>query len=71
MTSRDTWPVRRYRLGEEPGDDLSGPTTAEERLAMMPGLAAEAWSLSGAPLPTYARRDAPVARRPWRVAPPR
>jgi hypothetical protein len=57
--------VRRYRLGEEPGDDLSRSTTAEERLAMMPGLADEAWSLTGAPLPTYARRETPVARRPW------
>jgi hypothetical protein len=61
--------VRRYRLGEEPGDDLSRSTTAEERLAMMPGLAAEAWSLTGKPLPTYARAEAPVVRRPWRVSP--
>jgi hypothetical protein len=31
---RSNWPVRRYRLGEEPSDDLSASTTAEERLAM-------------------------------------
>ena len=37
---------------------------------MMPGLAAEAWALTGAPLPGYERRDTPVTRRPWRVAPP-
>ena len=71
VEARGAWPVRRYRLGEEPGDDLSGSTTAEERLAMMPGLAAEAWALTGAPLPRYERRDTPVVRRPWRVAPPR
>jgi hypothetical protein len=71
VTSRKAWPVRRYRLGEEPGDDLSRSTTAEERLAMMPGLAAEAWSLAGQPLPTYARGATPIARRPWRVTPPR
>ena len=62
--------MRRYPLGQEPGDDLSRSTTAEERLAMMPGLAAEAWSLTGWPLPTYARHESPVVRRPWRVSPP-
>jgi hypothetical protein len=61
--------VRRYRLGEEPGDDLRHSTTAEERLAMMPGLAAEGWSLAGKPLPSYARAETPVLRRPWRVSP--
>lgn len=38
---------------------------------MMPDLAAEAWALSGKPLPAYAREETPVSRRPWRVAPPR
>jgi hypothetical protein len=71
MKSRQSWPVRRYRLGEEPGDDLSRSTSAEERLAMMPALAAEAWALSGTQLPAYARQEAPVVRRPWRVTPPR
>jgi hypothetical protein len=66
VTSRETWPVRRYRLGQEPGDDLSRSTTAEERLAMMPGLAAEAGSLTGQPLPTYTRAETPIVRRPWR-----
>ena len=71
VISRASWPVRRYRLGEEPGDDLSRSTTAEERLAMMPALADEAWSLTGRPFPTYARHEAPVVRRHWRVSPPR
>jgi len=57
---RRTWPVRRYTLGEEPGDDLSASTTAVQRLAMMWPLAVEAWRLSGRPLPDYPRSRAPV-----------
>ena len=56
---RRDWPVARYRLGEEPGEDLSGSTTAEERLAMMWELAQEAWLLSGKPFPEYERGNAP------------
>jgi hypothetical protein len=62
MSNRGAWPVRKYRLGQEPCDDLSQTTTAEERLAMMWPLALEAWSLTGKPLPDYARCDAPVRR---------
>ena len=64
-TSRVVWPVRRYRLGSEPSDDLSKFTTAEERLEMMWPLALEAWSLSGEPLPDYVRSRAPVRRSRW------
>jgi hypothetical protein len=71
VKSRDDWPVRRYRLGEEPGDDLSHTTTAEERLVMVAVLSAEAWALSGVPLPAYARRQTPVTRRGWQATPPR
>jgi hypothetical protein len=56
---RSTWPIRRYRLGEEPADDLSEVTTAAERLAMMWELAREGWLLAGRPLPTYGRADLP------------
>ena len=52
--------MRKLRLGDEPGDDLSGSTTAEERLAMMWPLAVEAWSLTGEPMPEYKREDIPV-----------
>lgn len=38
---------------------------------MMPALAAEAWALSGRPLPSYGRGETPIVKRPWRVAPPR
>jgi hypothetical protein len=56
---RAAWPVRRFALGTEPGDDLSGVTSAEERLAMMWELARSAWLLTGRPLPDYDRRSAP------------
>jgi len=60
--ARKSWPVRAYRLGQEPSDDLSGATTPEERLAMMWQLALEAWTLTGRPLPDYTRSEAPVRR---------
>lgn len=63
---RSSWPVRAYRLGAEPGDDLSGSTTPEERLAMMWPLALEAWELTGWPLPRYSRGETPVRRRSLR-----
>lgn len=59
---RAGWPVRWHRLGDEPSEDLSPTTTAEERLAMMWPLALEAFGLAG-PLPVYRRGEAPVALR--------
>ncbi len=61
MLSRADWPVRKYRLGEEPCDLLDG-TTAEERIEMMWPLALEAWSLSGRVVPDYERKNSPVHR---------
>ena len=58
--TRADWPIRRFALGEEPGDDLSDTTTPEERMAMMWRLAKEGWARAGRTLPTYARRDAPT-----------
>ena len=57
---RSHWPVRKFALGSQPGDDLSAETTAEEHLEMVWELTLEAWSLAGLPLPTYARHEAPV-----------
>ncbi|MBI3448329.1 MAG: hypothetical protein HY049_05365 [Acidobacteria bacterium] len=57
---RSSWPVRKFRLGEEPSDDLSNSTTAEERLEMMWPLALEAYSWAGIPIPTYTRAETPV-----------
>jgi Ni/Co efflux regulator RcnB len=59
---RRSWPVRKYRLGLEPSDDLSDSTTAEERLEMMWPLTLEAWSLAGKALPAYRRHEAVVRR---------
>jgi hypothetical protein len=59
---RVDWPVRKYRLGSEPSDDLSDQTTAAQRLEMMWPLALEAWSLTGKPLPDYERRETPILR---------
>jgi hypothetical protein len=58
--------VRLHRLGEEPGDDLSRTTTAEERLEMVETLSVEAWALTGRPFPSYARHEMPVTLRPLR-----
>lgn len=59
---RQSWPVRKYRLGSEPSEDLSDSTTAEQRLEMMWPLTLEAWALNGEPLPDYLRSKAPVRR---------
>jgi hypothetical protein len=58
--ARKSWPIRVYRLGEEPDDDLSATTTATERLEMMWPLAVDAWASSGQPIPDYPRKEAPV-----------
>lgn len=58
-TDRSSWPVRRFRLGSEPSDDLRGQTTAAERLAMMWELAERAWLLSGRGVPDYDRASIP------------
>jgi hypothetical protein len=57
--SRASWPVARYRLGEEPSDDLSDVTTPAERVAMMAELAESAWRVAGRSLPTYDRSTMP------------
>jgi len=62
--ARRNWPIRVYRLGEEPPDDLSATTTAEERLGMMWPLALQAWGLTGRPLPDYPRNEAPIRAVP-------
>lgn len=58
-----SWPVRVFRLGAEPPDDLSATSTPEQRLAMMWPLALEAFALTRQPLPEYRRAEAPVALR--------
>jgi hypothetical protein len=65
--ARQSWPIRVYRLGEEPDDDLSETTTASERLGMMWQLAVDAWASMGQPIPDYPREKTPIhAIRPWK-----
>lgn len=59
-SARAAWPVRVFRLGDEPPDNLSDRTTPEERLAMMWPLAVSAWTAGGRPLPEYPRHRMPV-----------
>ncbi|MDQ3137712.1 MAG: hypothetical protein M3Q93_09000 [Gemmatimonadota bacterium] len=56
---RRQWPVRIYRLGEEPPDDLSRLTTPAERVAMVWELSARMWELTGQPSPGYSRATMP------------
>ncbi len=51
--------VRVYRLGEEPGDDLSAHSTPEQRLAMVTVLTRRMWMLTGRPMPSYTRAAMP------------
>lgn len=59
--ARRAWPVRIYRLGAEPGDDLSDATTPEQRLEILAELSRRMWELTagGAP-PAYTRATMPV-----------
>ena len=61
-TPRDPtlWPVRIFRLGEEPGDDLSATTTPGQRLEMVWTLRDRMWELTGRPIPTYSRSEMPI-----------
>jgi len=58
--ARARWPIARFRLGDEPDDDLSDVTTPAERIAMMWGLAETAWRAAGRPWPAYERRSIPA-----------
>ncbi len=60
VAERASWPIRIFRLGAEPNEDLSAQTTPAERLGMMWPLALEAWELVGKPLPDYSRAGTPV-----------
>ena len=56
---RQTWPIRRFDLGAEPSDDLSGTTSAAERLAMVWPLTLVAWRIAGRSIPEYERSMTP------------
>jgi hypothetical protein len=57
--ARARWPGLKTTLAEAPGDDLSASTTAEERVAMVWELSAQAWALTGRPWPEYSRAEMP------------
>jgi hypothetical protein len=61
--------VKAFTKGEEPSENLSDLTTAEERLAMMWPLAKTAWQLAFGELPVYSRDQMPgrVMRRASKV----
>jgi len=62
--ARRSWPIRRYALGEEPPENLSATTSADQRLAMVWPLTVLSWRLAGLEIPDYERRRAPgVVRR--------
>lgn len=61
--ARRNWPVRKFRLGEEPSEDLSEITTAAERLGMMWQLAQDAWAMAGKEIPDYPREETPITVR--------
>ena len=69
-SARSSWSVKVFRLGEEPGDDLSDRTTPEERIAMMWRLSIDAWTSAGLDLPGYTRDRMPgrVIRAPFSPA---
>lgn len=58
MTNRAV--LRKYRLGAEPGDDLSATTTPEERLALVWELSRRLWALTGQPSASTPRDRIPV-----------
>ena len=59
LAARANWPVRKFRLGEEPVDDFSAYTMAE-RMMMVEQLSNDAWASAGLPMPRYSRREMPV-----------
>jgi hypothetical protein len=58
--ARADWPIRKFRLGEEPAEDVSSWTTPEERLRIAWSLSVEAWLVAGGSLPTYTRSELPA-----------
>lgn len=57
---REGMVVRIYKLGEEPGDDISAETTPEQRIAMVGLLTERMWMLQGSIPCPYTRATIPV-----------
>jgi hypothetical protein len=67
---RANWPIRRFRLGEEPEDDLLSSTTPEQRVAMVWSLTLDAWASAGREIPAYDRSNIPCRYFPSGSPPP-
>ena len=52
--------VRKYRIGEEPVDDLTPFTTAEERFELVRELSGRLVEFRREPVPHYSRNEIPV-----------
>jgi hypothetical protein len=59
------WPVRCYRLGEEPNRDPLDLSTIDERIGMVWPLSKEGWAVAGRQIPNYERSSMPgqIVRR--------
>jgi hypothetical protein len=64
--ARGAWPIRAFRLGDEPLTDDRDRSSVDERLALVWVLTREQWLLAGLPYPDYTR-----AEMPGRVVRPR
>lgn len=53
-------PVRIWRSGRAPTDDLLATTTPAERLAMVWAITRDVWALSGRTIPDYSRAAMPI-----------
>ena len=60
LPHRHARPVRVFRLGEEPSDDLTSSTSAEERFEMVAMLSARMVEFSRTPALPPTRRGHPV-----------
>ena len=57
---RSRGPIRVFRLGEEPGDDLSAVTTPEERIELVWELTRRMWEVRGETVRPLPREQLPV-----------
>ena len=57
--ARGAWPIRTFRLGDEPLTDDRDEGSVDERLALVWRLTREQWLLAGHAFPEYARADIP------------
>ncbi len=54
--------VRKFRLGEEPPDDILSTTTVDERFAMVWELTRRIWELQGSPPCPDTRATMPIRK---------